>query len=76
MTTHEAPTLGEKYLTITLSTTLGGRKITLADLDKAATAAGAAVRAVLEGTYKPYDVAPIQVERTYGYAPWHAVSKG
>lgn len=76
MTHDEAPALGEKFLAITLTTVLGGRKVTLKDLDKATAAAAAAVRATLEGTPNPYAVQPIHAERTYGYAPWRATSKG
>lgn len=76
MPTPNEPNLGDKTLTINLTSVLGGRKVTLADLDKAAAAAAAAVRATLEGRNNPYTVEPIRVIRTYGYAPWRAVSNG
>jgi hypothetical protein len=76
MPTPSEPKLGDKTLIINLTTVLGGRKVTLTDLDRAAAAAAAAVRATLEGRHNPYTVEPIQVIRTYGYAPWRAVSGG
>lgn len=68
--------LGDKYLSINLTTVLRDRKVTLADLDKAAAAAASAVRATLEGTRSPYTVDPIRVTRSYGYFPWQTESKG
>lgn len=70
------PNLGDKTLRITLTTTLSGRKTTLKDLDKAAAAAAQAIRTSLEGTYIPYAVTPIRIERFYDYEGWRAISHG